>query len=83
GQCTPHRFRHSFATMMLERGGDIRDVQEALGHEDIATTALYTKVTNQKLVDAVMRLSQRTPITDGTDVGVTRPSSVPAPPEGP
>ena len=83
GQCTPHRFRHSFATMMLERGGDIRDVQEALGHEDIATTALYTKVTNQKLVDAVMRLSRRTPITDGTDVGVTRPSSVPAPPEGP
>lgn len=82
--CIPHRFRHSFATMMLERGADIRDVQEALGHEDIATTALYLKVVNEKLVKAVMRLSNRTPMGESTAAGVTGPSSVPPPPgEGP
>jgi integrase/recombinase XerC len=71
--CIPHRFRHSFATMMLERGATIREVQEALGHEDIATTALYLQVVNQALVDAVMRLSPRLRQADR----VTGPGSVP------
>ncbi len=41
---TCHTFRHSFATYILERGQDIRTVQELLGHRDVATTMIYTRV---------------------------------------
>ncbi len=50
---TPHQFRHSAATFLIEEGVDIRVVQRLLGHSSIATTEIYTRVSDASLISAL------------------------------
>jgi integrase/recombinase XerD len=56
---SPHTFRHSYATHLVEGGADLRAVQELLGHESILTTEIYTHLNREYLVDTIKKFHPR------------------------
>ncbi len=63
---TPHAFRHTFASLLLEEGVDIKYIQEFLGHSSITTTQIYLHTSNQRKKDIMSSMHPRQKLNLGS-----------------